>query len=363
MCCFHYLKVVVGVEVVLGWHLALHHFPDSAVMAIPVELRQPPGSTDETIMCVEVVLDALPVPVVVTAVNDIVGFPITWRSWSWQVQKLPESTAVWMPAVRAFKEVDDAPMLQIAARAGWWNLGVAIMEKIGRHLGRPIAGGDDMYENLLQLTKKVLPTASDDDLLLYLRERLKRMKKKAQFSEELLSIDDALVCLDQADQEEAHRQQLEAKDKQKEGKRFKESYRKHAGEVRTSKAKTKTDKKAAMLPKFTGPRSLPSGVMSQAEAKRRMPVGAPKTYLWRANTPGAWNGRVADMPCISRNDAHYGGEQFALRLVLQGVWADWLPLNGFELHQCPILGLMDQVDPRTARGAAVGGAAASSAGP
>ena len=73
MCCFHYLKVVVGVEVVIGWHLALHHFPDSAVMAIPVELRQPPGSTDETIMCVEVVLDALLVPVVVTAVKDIVG--------------------------------------------------------------------------------------------------------------------------------------------------------------------------------------------------------------------------------------------------------------------------------------------------
>ena len=111
MCCFHYLKVVVGVEVVLGWHLTLYHFPDSAVIAIPVELRQPPGSTDETIMCVEVVLDALPVPVVVTAVNDIVGFPITWRSWSWQVQKLPEATAGWMPAVRAFNAFPSRPSM------------------------------------------------------------------------------------------------------------------------------------------------------------------------------------------------------------------------------------------------------------
>ena len=265
----------------------------------------------------------------------------------------------WVPAVRAFKEHEDDTVVRIATKAGWWSLSVTTLEKIGAYLGSPVSGGENLYDTLLQLTQVVLPGASDDELLSFLRHRLKRVKKQAAFSEELLSMDDALVCLDEADQAEVHRQQQEAKDKQKEGKKLKESFRKHACEVRIKRATTARAKKAATKPTFRGPATPLSGVMSQSEAKLRMPEGPPKTYLWRANKPGAWLGRVADMPVISRNDSHYGGEQFALRLVLQGVWVDWLNENGFEFDQCPIPGLLDVVDSRPGAAASSGGAGSS----
>ena len=358
-------KVVVGGVCTLDWHLALHHFPDSAVMAIPVELKRPAGCDNDSIMGVEIRRDSSPVPVVVRDLGHIIALPIVFKSWTWQVQFLPAVVDLWQPAVRAFKFVPEAPVLEVAAKAGWWSIGITTLEKIGNHLGCPVSGGDDIFDSLWSLTQKVLPAATEDDLLRILQHRLKRLKKAAQFSEELLSIDEAVVCLDESDQQEVHRMQGDAKDRQKENKKFKESYKQQASKVRISRARTPAAKARAAKPVFKGPTSM-LPVMSQAEAKRRMPPpGELRTYLWRSNHPGAWLGRVDDMPVISRNDQHHGGEQCALRLVLQGVWSDWLPLMGFDLSDCPIEGLFDVVDPRTASsspGGASGVAASSSFG-
>ena len=362
--CLVFKMVVSGVQT-LGWHLALHHYPDSAVMAIPVDLVRPPGVENDNLLCVDVCRNSMIVPVVVTNLEHVVACPLVWRSWSWQVKFIPQATDRWQPAVRCFRAAqDEAPILQVAAKAGWWNLSLPVLEKIGSSVGCSIAGGDDLFANLFKLTQKVLEGAADDELMQFLQHRLKRAKKLAQFADELLSIDDALVCLDEGDQQEVHRMQAEAKDQQKVCKKYKESYRKRAGEIRVGRARTAAAKRAAAKPVYRGPTALPGSYMSQAEAKKFMPVGVPKTWLWRSNTPGAWQGRVGELPCVSRNDTHHGGEQFALRLVLQQVWSDWLPLAGWSMEDCPIDGLFDLVDPRArAPVATTGSGPASSGGP
>lgn len=342
-------KVVTDDQDIHGWHLALHHYQDSAVVAIPVDLLKPPGYEADPTECIYIrpVSNHMVVPIVIKSLSHVMAFSLQWRSWTWQVQRFPRALGLWSPAVRAFKSGPEAPVLQVAARAGWWNLNRTILDKVCSHVGVPVSRGMDLFNNLWVLSAAVLPGASDDELLHSLQHRLRNLQKRAQFTDELLSIDEALVCLDEDDQHEVRRQQMDAKDKQKEEGRFKESFRQRSGEVRLAQAKTAAAKKAVSKVPWKGPRTLPAlANMTQSEAKLRMPPAPPKSWLWRANNQGAWCSRVADLPTCSRCDRAHGGEELSLRLVLQDAWRNWLTLQGMGLDACPIEGMFDIVDPR-----------------
>lgn len=101
---------------------------------------------------------------------------------------------------------------------------------------------------------------------------------------------------------------------------------------------------------WKGPKSLPHDEPAeQQHAKQYMPVGVPECYLWRANTPRAWYSWVGDMPATCRSDAAHGGEDVALRLVIQQAWMTWLTLNGYDIDQCPIQNMFEVWDPRARR--------------
>lgn len=202
--------------------------------------------------------------------------------------------------------------------------------------------------------------STDEELSAALRGRLRTLGKRANFTSELLSVDAAASCLEEADQEEVRRQQPEAKDRVKEEAGFRERFRTRRAEHRVSSAKTAAAKLSAKKMQWKGPTRMPPlATMSQSEAKALMPPAAPKSWLWRAHTTGSWNTRVAEMPVCSRTDSANGGEMGALRLVVPDAWKQWLLLSGFTEGYCPIQGMFDVIDPRS-WGSGSGGAASSS---
>lgn len=85
------------------------------------------------------------------------------------------------------------PMLQIAARSGWWQLGRGVMDKVAKHLSVDIESGSDLFQVLWGCTQLVL-SCDDDEVLDVLAHRLASLKRRGKYSEELLSIDESIVC-------------------------------------------------------------------------------------------------------------------------------------------------------------------------
>lgn len=352
-----------GDEVLLDWHLALHHFGDSAPLAVLVILKRPPGYNEVEEATFFDIGEGGIHPVVIRDLGEVVAQQITWRSWPWQLQEYPAAQGHWGAAARGFLHSPAAPVLQVAARAGWWKLGRGVLDKIGTHLGIDCAQGVDIFDLLWQVTAAALgPQVSDDAILECLRGRLKTMAKRTQFSQELLSIDEAAGCLEEGDQVELRQQQHEARDRQKEERCFRDAYKTKKATVRVSTARTPAAKRAAAKVTWKGPVKLPVfAKISQADAKQLMPPGPLKSWPWRATAQGAWNTRVSELLVCSRSDAANGGESAALRLVIQDAWRQWLTLQGFELSDCPIEGMLDLVDPRpTSRAAAAASASSGS---
>lgn len=298
----------------------------------------------------------------ITDVHKVFGFKVCWRSWAWQVQRFPAVVQALPPAVRAFRAGDVAPMLEIAAREGWWQLGRGVMDKLAKHLSVDIEPGSDIFGVLWGCAKRVLQ-CTDDETLEFLAHRLSALKRRGKFSDELLSIDGAIVCLDDGDQGEIRREQENSKDRKKEEENFRHNYRERKTAVRASGAKSQAQKKALNKVPWKGPRQLPpsSQEIEQRDAKAFMPCGAPSSYLWRANRQGAWYSKVGSMPACSRSDAAHGGSYISLRLVIQDAWANWLTVQGYPMSACPIEGMWEVWDPRQA--APSGQSASSSGGP
>ena len=352
--CF---QVVDGDRVEVDWHVALSHFSDSGCVAAPVRIESPPGAENHRYV---VFLPDMPRVLCLADMQKVRAFRLGWRSWSWQLQRFPSAVSGWRPAVRAFQDGEVEPVLAIAARAGWWCLGRGIMDKVAAHLCVDVPAGADLFQVLLSCTTRVL-SVSEEAALEFLSERLSTMKRRNKNYEELLCIDEAAACLDAADQAEVRQEQEAAQDRRHEEERFRASYREKRGSVRAAGAKTAAQKKAAGRVWWKGPKKLPprDQTISHAQAKLLMPPGPPTCYLWRANHQGAWYSRVGGMPACSRSDAAHGGEDISLRLVIQDAWSTWLALQGFAPEACPIEGMWEVWQPRSA---APGTAAASSAG-
>lgn len=349
--CNHSLvfRIVRRGVVEYDWHVALHHYTDSAVVALPVALRSPPAHASSSEMDIEP-LQTFPVAIAVTDMSEVTAFRIVWRSWTWQVQTFPGALGLWSPAVRGFRAGPPPPpegVLRVCAKAGWWSLGRGILDKVAAHLGIEAQSDGEMFGLLWRLTQTVMGDLSDDAILDLLRHRQKHLSQRTNFSHELLSIDEAMTCLEESEQQELRRQQQEVKERQAERRSFRESYREREAAVRQSSATSSAAKKAAAKLPWKGPRQMPPlASLTHAVAKELMPPSPPKSWLWRAHTQGAWMSRVLDLPVCSRSDSSHGGGMNSLKLVLQDAWRQWLTVQGWAESACPIAGMFDVVDPR-----------------
>mmetsp|Transcript_143783 Transcript_143783/g.460268 ORF Transcript_143783/g.460268 Transcript_143783/m.460268 type:complete len:384 (+) Transcript_143783:2849-4000(+) len=115
-----------------GWHVALHHYPGSAILARPVEIRSVLGHPNSEF--VELKLDVEPSFLVVLSWDGVVARSCQWAAWSWQLRQWPNRAGDLSPVTRLVLGSTEAPLAKVAARQCFWSLDASALLRLGLHL-------------------------------------------------------------------------------------------------------------------------------------------------------------------------------------------------------------------------------------
>lgn len=314
------------------WFLPLYHYKESAVLCIPVELVTIAAFGMQQIVKFLPNHEPMVKPIFDYRAYECRRFQ--WRSWAWQAAKLGEARLdQLLPGVRPVCLGRTAEsVLHAAAESGWWQLPRATLLAIADEIGIMYDEGTNMMELLSMMTKQVLG-CNDEKCMSLLERRLTAPLRAAQVNSAILQVDEAQACLREDDFIELTKEKKRVENQVQEEADFRRQFHERASRVRNVKAG-----KRGGISGYKGPRKLPDPTahMSQAEAKKLMP---PNSYLWRARTQNAWNGRYNQLPSRSARDSAHGGEQQALMCVIRYVWQCYLEVYGCPTSDCPIEGL------------------------
>lgn len=256
-------------------------------------------------------------------------------------------------AIVAFADSVSEPLLVLAAKNSFWQLGMSFLAILGRFLGVEIKSDDTEYERLHRLVAHVLPDLSQDHLFDIIA---KRMKPPSDWGEFLL---DGFVT-DLIDEKDL--QKIEA-------------------EVAAMRSRLRRTPSA---PSTSSSARRPRGTNAQTLGGRRTHThttvgGAPCRGTWTgcdldlaaaaAMTPapcrlykdcvdGRWQVYYLGVASRSRSFKLHGAGE-ALRQALAWAWSEVLLRAGFAVSECPIEGLFPAAAAEGSPGAAAAAAASS----
>ena len=196
---------------------------------------------------------------------------------------------------------------------------------------------------------------SDAETIAWMRRRIVCMRGGMEYEDELLNIDEAMKSLDASDEKVLQKNKDNVQSRKAALASFNGEYRdrvaKHKAEVeKKEKEEAAKGKKGAGRGRGRGkggasgsdaPAAAPApplnlATIEQSDAKRHMPPGG---SLWKSRTDSTWNSRLQPLSKHTATWARYG-EEASLRIVVSECWADWCLLNGIDIEQCPMTGLV-----------------------
>jgi hypothetical protein len=252
--------------------------------------------------------------------------------------------------IRAEIVSNDLPLMQAAAKNGFWHLDVSLVCRLAGVAGIEIPPGGTNFEKLLVVTMAVLQVP-ENDALTYLGNRLSVKTGSGAGIEDFLKLDDADLCLDEADRKEFvhEKERLEASSdvcpefkaawvaKRRAIAKAKAEAHAAAGPAGGRKGKGKGAKAKA---KANALIRLPPDIIDQKDAKVLAP---PNSYIWRANHGHAWCGHYKPYARVSKSWHLYGGNRPALIYVLRELWTQYLEFSGLHCPaDCTVAGLFDE---------------------
>jgi len=180
------------------------------------------------------------------------------------------------------------------------------------------------------------------------------------FLDEVLQIDEAIDCLDKAEEKDVRKHQSDAKASKQANSEYLTSYSRKFAKVQAArevavqaaapKSKARAKPKAMPAPARL-PVVLPEGELSQNQIKVLLP---PETSVWRANHHHSWMGHCPPFPRVSAPWAQYGHRYAAIRL-LRTLWEQWAKLNNKSMpSDCEVQGLFEVEASEQAASAIVG---------
>ena len=327
-------KDAAGIPLTLHWYVGLYHFKDSACLVWPVKLEDSHQGTDIRMLTFHPL--GKPKLIAVLTFQNLVCFPFEWRSWAWQLKNIPDCKDILRPAVRAFKSGKLEDVFKVAARAAWWSLPRATLEKVATHLGINITDCANAFDLLFKLTKTTLG-CTDSDALTILEDKMSNMMQNTACASQLLYIDEASACLHEDDRLDIKSEQKKASALQAEVDDIKKHFKVKADVVR--RAAGQPTARATLRTSYKGPKKWPNDHIAQKDAKLMMP---PDSALWRSRTENIWNGRYKKMPIRSASDSAWGGQHGSLRQAVQWAWECFLDMNDLKKEDCPLKCLWDE---------------------
>ena len=312
------------------WYFGLDHFDKSCAIAWPVELVAVPSSGGAKY------LEFLqPEEVCLLSVFDhaqVEASTVVWKSWLRQYQEFSKPAAraaLARPAVRAFVSDGPGPLLQVAAREAFWSMKSPWLLELAQHLHIDVANPGSLCSTVSSLVMSILDIDEEASIPI-LQKRLAVNDITSLYSHHVMTLDDALECMDVNDAKKV-------RDEQKATEQFVEARSTYAcdyvqrkrrlddSKLAGKKAKAKPKAKAIALKDKFG-----EGVIPQAEAKKWLPEGS---HIWKDRVRGAWNAHHPPRARIS--EPYDGDERAALLCILRRVWQQHSELTGNSMASCP----------------------------
>lgn len=267
-------------------------------------------------------------------------------------------------SILACSSGEPEPIIRIAAKQAFWELKKTMLDQICRYASIEIEPGSSEFETLWAMLCHILPEMEQTDLLAVASKRLGGTSAPGDDCtlQEILLIDEAVACLDKAEESEVREEQKKTRAAEADRKVYEQKYR--AQRVRVMAA-------AAAAPSSSGRKGarskgvgrgssssrssqparlrLPEGDLQQAQIKHLVP---PNCSIWRANQQGSWQGHCEPFKRVSAS-WHLWGHRFSAVRVLRLLWEQHLTLTGGSIPEdCPIEGLFS-VQPAEAEAGAV----------
>lgn len=317
------------------WYFALSHFPDSAVVCVPAALHTWPGcpiSVAEPDTKHGVKLFA------VTSCEAVEAVAYSWRSPAWQSAHAPASCAL-SPGIRACFDAPARPLRAVAAESAFWALDKPTLTRLASHWGVRVPAGANLFDLVHSLVASSLPDRDELDVMDICCSRLGALQKKAQFSDELAELDEAVEVLDRNDQKKIQGERRAAVVSKLEAEEYHNTFveRRQLAQKKQSAdgKKKKQSSKRGPAPQMLRLPRWPDHNIDIEHVRTLKPLG---TTIWFDRRFGSTQGHCEPFPRIGRSWNKYGAGE-TVNIVLRDLWTKFLMKSGKDLHECPVQGL------------------------
>ena len=127
------------------------------------------------------------------------------------------------PALRYVVEGQGQPVLSVAAKNAWWNWPRYILDTVALAKGISLAACVSHFDVLYTLTQATIE-CSDEQALDILEKKLAKLQASKTCLQEIMMVDEAQQCLDEADRDYFRKQQTKGKEEIAELEVFTKSY-------------------------------------------------------------------------------------------------------------------------------------------
>ena len=215
------------------------------------------------------------------------------------------------------KASEELPILEIAAKAAWFNLDAVFIKRACVHQQLDLHDCSSNFEVLMQATMAVLGIGEPEALDICYK-RIASLMGQAAFANQLLQVGEAMQVMDRGDLDAFKREQEAVQTRAHELKSFAAEYTQAKSRLRSAdptagQAKVKAKTKAKPVVPLVLPRDL--GSTPHSDIKHFVPAGG---RLWKSSQCRPWLGQLPPNRITSRAWTKYG-EVEALRLVLAAV--------------------------------------------
>lgn len=323
------------------WWLALHHFDNSCALFWPVALDATVLNQGHIVVSLLRATEPHLKPIVRLA--GITGFTFKFMSWAWQRPFVAREDV--RPAVRGVRmantEVEE--ILKVLARNAFFTMPKNRISDFLEHAGHASRPGDESLFDVTFAGAQVVLGTSDSETMEILKKRFSRLPSETEYLADLLEVDEAAVCLDEADRKEVVKAREAAVQNQEERKEFTAGFRRQR-ERMGGQSIARGPKKARTSPLagWRGPRKiLEPGKESilQKDLKKFTPPGG---FIWVSRTSKAWCVRMPPLKQFSAYWKRYDSEEAAARAALAHLWREYLDMEGLCEDDCPIANIFTQ---------------------
>lgn len=264
---------------------------------------------------------------------------VQWRSPAWQVANLKQDAPQGF-AVRAFGRpgAEWAPMLEVGARAAFWDLPLTTLKAIADYRGVVVEPKASLFSVLTAIVGGILD-CDEVEVLDICRQRLAKMSHSASnsMSDVILELDEGQSFLDTDEKRELLSAKKRVGEATKDVSAFKDEYsvRRKACPAPARKGCASRRGPGVGTPRVSRYPPVPRGMMTQQQAKALLPPGA---TIWRGLSNGTWNSHLAPFPRKGFQWCVYGENESCL-MCIRHVWELYLEGEGKHVSDCPVQGL------------------------